>query len=140
MATLIVNETRYELADISTSSEFYVHIKDADEAVAAYTELRGMKAYTYNDKLYADRTVSKITLSEVKGEDATIYVRMRALTATEANEQELNKTRSELQTLKNLVTPIIQSKINATAVKNLQAAYPGLITTEKEKEVSDASE
>ena len=132
MIALIVNGTTYELDDISTSSEFYLYTDSADEAVEIYKEFRCMRAYTYNGTLYADRVVSKITLSEVRGDLIRIYVKLRTMTATEERDQELIRARSELQELKDLVAPIINSNSSLKAVKTLQAAYPGLIKTDKE--------
>lgn len=132
MIALIVNGTTYELDDISTSSEFYLYTDSADKAVDIYKAFRCMRAFTYNGTMYADRVVSKITLSEVRGDLIRIYVKLRTMTAAEERDQELIRTRSELQELKELVAPIINSNSSLKAVKTLQAAYPGLIKTDKE--------
>lgn len=132
MITLTVNDKSYELDDISTSSEFYLNTDSAEKAITIYTELRNMRAYTYGGRLYADRVVSKITLSEVRGDLIRIYVKLRTMTAAEERDQELIRARSELQELKDLVAPIINSNSSLKAVKTLQAAYPGLIKADKE--------
>lgn len=129
---LTVNDKSYELDDISTSSEFYLNTDSAEKAITIYTELRNMRAYTYGGRLYADRVVSKITLSEVRGDLIRIYVKLRTMTAAEERDQELIRARSELQELKDLVAPIINSNSSLKAVKTLQAAYPGLIKADKE--------
>lgn len=132
MITLTVNDKSYELDDISTSSEFYLNTDSAEKAITIYTELRNMRAYTYGGRLYADRVVSKFMLSDVRGEGIRIYIKLRTLTMAEETEQELVRARSELQELKDLVSPIINSNSSLKAVKTLQAAYPGLIKTDKE--------
>ena len=132
MITLTVNDKSYELDDISTSSEFYLNTDSAEKAITIYTELRNMRAYTYGGRLYADRVVSKFMLSDVRGEGIRIYIKLRTLTTAEETEQELVRARSELQELKDLVAPIINSNSSLKAVKTLQAAYPGLIKTDKE--------
>lgn len=129
---LTVNDKSYELDDISTSSEFYLNTDSAEKAITIYTELRNMRAYTYGGRLYADRVVSKFMLSDVRGEGIRIYIKLRTLTMAEETEQELVRARSELQELKDLVSPIINSNSSLKAVKTLQAAYPGLIKTDKE--------
>lgn len=129
---LTVNDKSYELDDISTSSEFYLNTDSAEKAITIYTELRNMRAYTYGGRLYADRVVSKFTLSEVRGDLIRIYVKLRTMTAAEERDQELIRARSELQELKELVAPIINSNSSLKAVKTLQAAYPGLIKADKE--------
>lgn len=129
---LTVNDKSYELDDISTSSEFYLNTDSAEKAITIYTELRNMRAYTYGGRLYADRVVSKFTLSEVRGDLIRIYVKLRTMTAAEERDQELIRARSELQELKELVAPIINSNSSLKAVKMLQAAYPGLIKADKE--------
>ena len=129
---LTVNDKSYELDDISTSSELYLNTDSAEKAITIYTELRNMRAYTYGGRLYADRVVSKFMLSDVRGEGIRIYIKLRTLTMAEETEQELVRARSELQELKDLVSPIINSNSSLKAVKTLQAAYPGLIKTDKE--------
>ena len=129
---LTVNDKSYELDDISTSSELYLNTDSAEKAITIYTELRNMRAYTYGGRLYADRVVSKFMLSDVRGEGIRIYIKLRTLTMAEETEQELVRARSELQELKDLVAPIINSNSSLNAVKTLQAAYPGLIKTDKE--------
>ena len=129
---LTVNDKSYELDDISTSSELYLNTDSAEKAITIYTELRNMRAYTYGGRLYADRVVSKFTLSEVRGDLIRIYVKLRTMTAAEERDQELIRARSELQELKELVAPIINSNSSLKAVKTLQAAYPGLIKADKE--------
>lgn len=129
---LTVNDKSYELDDISTSSEFYLNTDSAEKAITIYTELRSMRAYTYGGRLYADRVVSKFMLSDVRGEGIRIYIKLRTLTMAEETEQELVRARSELQELKDLVAPIINSNSSLKAVKTLQAAYPGLIKPDKE--------
>ena len=129
---LTVNDKSYELDDISTSSELYLNTDSAEKAITIYTELRNMRAYTYGGRLYADRVVSKFMLSDVRGEGIRIYIKLRTLTMAEETEQELVRARSELQELKDLVSPIINSNSSLKAVKTLQAAYPGLIKADKE--------
>ena len=129
---LTVNDKSYELDDISTSSEFYLNTDSAEKAITIYTELRNMRAYTYGGRLYADRVVSKFMLSDVRGEGIRIYIKLRTLTMAEETEQELVRARSELQELKDLVAPIINSNSSLKAVKTLQAAYPGFIKPDKE--------
>ena len=132
MIILRVSGKEYEVDDISTSSELYLYAENADEAISIYRELRDMRAYTYNGTLYADRVVSKFTLSEVRGEGIRVYIRLRTLTVAEESEQELMRTRSELKELKDLVAPIFNSNSTLKAVKTLQAAYPGLVNKEGE--------
>lgn len=129
MITLTVNDKSYELDDISTSSEFYLNTDSAEKAITIYTELRNMRAYTYGGRLYADRVVSKFMLSDVRGEGIRIYIKLRTLTTAEETEQELVRARSELQELKDLVAPIVNSGSTSKAVKTLQAAYPGLVSS-----------
>ena len=132
MITLTVNDKSYELDDISTSSEFYLNTDSAEKAITIYTELRNMRAYTYGGRLYADRVVSKFMLSDVRGEGIRIYIKLRTLTTAEETEQELVRARSELQELKDLVAPIVNSGSTLKAVKTLRAAYPGLVNLGEE--------
>lgn len=132
MITLTVNDKSYELDDISTSSEFYLNTDSAEKAITIYTELRNMRAYTYGGRLYADRVVSKFMLSDVRGEGIRIYIKLRTLTMAEETEQELVRARSELQELKDLVAPIVNSGSTLKAVKTLRAAYPGLVNLGEE--------
>ena len=129
---LTVNDKSYELDDISTSSEFYLNTDSAEKAITIYTELRNMRAYTYGGRLYADRVVSKFMLSDVRGEGIRIYIKLRTLTMAEETEQELVRARSELQELKDLVAPIVNSGSTLKAVKTLRAAYPGLVNLGEE--------
>ena len=132
MITLTVNDKSYELDDISTSSELYLNTDSAEKAITIYTELRNMRAYTYGGRLYADRVVSKFMLSDVRGEGIRIYIKLRTLTMAEETEQELVRARSELQELKDLVAPIVNSGSTLKAVKTLRAAYPGLVNLGEE--------
>ena len=132
MITLTVNDKSYELDDISTSSELYLNTDSAEKAITIYTELRNMRAYTYGGRLYADRVVSKFMLSDVRGEGIRIYIKLRTLTTAEETEQELVRARSELQELKDLVAPIVNSGSTLKAVKTLRAAYPGLVNLGEE--------
>lgn len=129
---LTVNDKSYELDDISTSSELYLNTDSAEKAITIYTELRNMRAYTYGGRLYADRVVSKFMLSDVRGEGIRIYIKLRTLTMAEETEQELVRARSELQELKDLVAPIVNSGSTLKAVKTLRAAYPGLVNLGEE--------
>ena len=129
---LTVNDKSYELDDISTSSELYLNTDSAEKAITIYTELRNMRAYTYGGRLYADRVVSKFMLSDVRGEGIRIYIKLRTLTTAEETEQELVRARSELQELKDLVAPIVNSGSTLKAVKTLRAAYPGLVNLGEE--------
>ena len=129
---LTVNDKSYELDDISTSSELYLNTDSAEKAITIYTELRNMRAYTYGGRLYADRVVSKFMLSDVRGEGIRIYIKLRTLTMAEETEQELVRARSELQELKDLVAPMVNSGSTLKAVKTLRAAYPGLVNLGEE--------
>lgn len=130
---LIYNGTSYIVDDISTSSEIYMTLPDIDAGIKAMVELRGMQSYSINGTQKQGMIVSKITLSHVRGGETRLYVSLRRPVGVE-RAQALEQTQAELNELRELVTPILQSRINATAVKNLQAAYPNLAAVTKEVE------
>lgn len=135
---LTYNGVEYEIDDISTEYELYIIVKDVDAGIIAYRDLMNMQSYAINGAWKHGRIVTKISMTYTRYGDTRIYVKLRQPT-TQENAVMLREAKEELESLKALVAPIIRSKINATAVKNLQAAYPDLIAMEEEKEVSDAS-
>lgn len=100
---LNVNGKEYILEDISTSTELHVIAGTPENGVEIFQELRAMQAYIYNDILYTDRAVSKITLSEIRDGDVKVVVRLRPMFAGELVSQELQAARAELDSLKELV-------------------------------------
>ena len=139
---LTVKGISYETEDISTSSEIYIPMESAEEAVEAYLTLRGMGAYTFNGILYADKTVGKITLSELKPGSIRIVLKMRALRAEDVADAsvlsearaEAEAARAELEDLKTLVAPLISAKtVSTPAVETLTAAFPDLALKKNEE-------
>lgn len=139
---LTVREKTYETEDISTGSEIYVTVQSADEAAEAYLSLRDMGVFTLDGRRYTSKTVSKITLSEVRGGDIRIIIRLRALvTADFADGVKLSEARAEaeaaraeLEDLKTLVAPLISAKtVSTPAVETLTAAFPDLAIKKNEE-------
>ena len=139
---LTVKGISYETEDISTSSEIYIPMESAEEAAEAYLTLRGMGAYTFNGILYADKTVGKITLSELKPGSIRIVLKMRALRAEDVADAsvlskaraEAEAARAELEDLKTLVAPLISAKaVSTPAVETLTAAFPDLAIKKNEE-------
>ena len=139
---LTVKGISYETEDISTSSEIYIPMESAEEAAEAYLTLRGMGAYTFNGILYADKTVGKITLSEMKPGSIRIVLKMRALRAEDVADAsvlsearaEAEAARAELEDLKTLVAPLISAKtVSTPAVETLTAAFPDLALKKNEE-------
>ena len=139
---LTVKGVSYETEDISTSSEIYIPMESAEEAAEAYLTLRNMGAYTFNGVLYADKTVGKITLSELKPGSIRIVLKMRALRAEDVADAsvlsearaEAEAARAELEDLKSLVAPLISAKtVSTPAVETLTAAFPDLAVKKNEE-------
>lgn len=139
---LTVKGITYKTEDISTSSEIYVPMESAEEAAEAYLALRSMGAYTFNGVLYADKTVGKITLSELKPGSIRIVLKMRALRAEDLADAsvlsearaEAEAARAELEDLKTLVAPLISAKaVSTPAVETLTAAFPDLAVKKNEE-------
>lgn len=139
---LTVKGVSYETEDISTSSEIYIPMESAEEAAEAYLNLRGMGAYTFNGILYADKTVGKITLSELKPGSIRIVLKMRALRAEDVADAsvlsearaEAEAARAELEDLKTLVAPLISARtVSTPAVETLTAAFPDLALKKNEE-------
>ena len=139
---LTVKGVSYETEDISTSSEIYIPMESAEEAAEAYLALRNMGAYTFNGILYADKTVGKITLSELKPGSIRIVLKMRALRAEDVADTSVlsearagaEAARAELEDLKTLVAPLISAKaVSTPAVETLTAAFPDLALKKNEE-------
>lgn len=139
---LTVKGVSYETEDISTSSEIYIPMESAEEAAEAYLALRNMGAYTFNGILYADKTVGKITLSELKPGSIRIVLKMRALRAEDVADAsvlsearaEAEAARAELEDLKTLVAPLISARtVSTPAVETLTAAFPDLALKKNEE-------
>ena len=139
---LTVKGVSYETEDISTSSEIYIPMESAEEAAEAYLALRNMGAYTFNGILCADKTVGKITLSELRPGSIRIVLKMRALRAEDVADAsvlsearaEAEAARAELEDLKTLVAPLISAKtVSTPAVETLTAAFPDLAVKKNEE-------
>lgn len=139
---LTVKGISYETEDISTSSEIYIPMESAEEAAEAYLALRNMGAYTFNGILCADKTVGKITLSELKPGSIRIVLKMRALRAEDVADAsvlsearaEAEAARAELEDLKTLVAPLISARtVSTPAVETLTAAFPDLALKKNEE-------
>ena len=139
---LTVKGVSYETEDISTSSEIYIPMESAEEAAEAYLALRNMGAYTFNGILCADKTVGKITLSELRPGSIRIVLKMRALRAEDVADAsvlsearaEAEAARAELEDLKTLVAPLISARtVSTPAVETLTAAFPDLALKKNEE-------
>lgn len=100
---LNVNGIDYAIEDISTSTELHIPVSSSEEGAEVFLALREMRSYMYNGILYADRIVSKITLSEIRDGDIKVVVRLRPMFAGELMSQELQEARAELNSLKNRI-------------------------------------